>query len=226
MKESPRVRRLNADNSALRKLAAESSIFNFECTGRPPQQYRVYFHGLGVWRMEDGSIAVRDEHQVMIELGAAYPRMIPGLQWQTPIFHPNISSSGVVCLGGYGTHWVPSLTLDELCVMLWDMIRYKNYDTESPYNREAALWAKAQTQFGFPLDKRSLRDTVSGEATVSPAAPIRNSSPPPVIVKVPGTGGGSHHQPSDNSQPEIEIIEATVQSPSAGNAGSDIVFID
>ena len=56
------------------------------------------------------------DHVVKIDLGAAYPRMIPDLAWQTPIFHPNISASGVVCLGGYGTHWVPSLNLDELCV--------------------------------------------------------------------------------------------------------------
>ena len=27
----------------------------------------------------------------------------------------------MVCLGGYGTHWVPSVQLDELCMMLWDM---------------------------------------------------------------------------------------------------------
>ena len=29
--------------------------------------------------------------------------------------------------------------------MLWDMIRYENYDETSPYNREAAAWAKHQT---------------------------------------------------------------------------------
>ena len=57
----------------------------------------------------------------------------------TPIYHPNISEIGMVCLGGYGTHWVPSVQLDELCVMLWDMLRYHNYDIRSPYNRESAL---------------------------------------------------------------------------------------
>ena len=43
------------------------------------------------------------------------------------------------------------------------MIRYKNFDTESPYNREAALWAKQQTDFVFPIDTRSVRDRVTGE---------------------------------------------------------------
>ena len=48
-------------------------------------------------------------------------------------------------------------SLDELCEMLWDMIRYQNLDVESPYNREAALWAKTQTTYVLPLDGRSIR---------------------------------------------------------------------
>ena len=72
---------------------------------------------------------------------------MPEIRWLTPIYHPNISEIGMVCLGGYGTHWVPSLQLDELCGMLWDMARYHNYDIRSPYNREAALWVANQTTF-------------------------------------------------------------------------------
>ena len=83
---------------------------------------------------------------------------MPELRWLTPIYHPNISEIGMVCLGAYGTHWVPSLALDELCVMLWDMARYQNYDIRSPYNREAALWAANQTTFRFPMDTRPIRD--------------------------------------------------------------------
>ena len=83
---------------------------------------------------------------------------MPELRWLTPIYHPNISEIGLVCLGGYGTHWVPSLQLDELCNMLWDMARFHNYDIRSPYNRDAALWAANQTTFTFPTDRRALRD--------------------------------------------------------------------
>ena len=56
----------------------------------------------------------------------------------------------MVCLGGYGTHWVPSLHLDELCIMLWDMARFHNYDIRSPYNREAALWVANQIDVPLP----------------------------------------------------------------------------
>jgi hypothetical protein len=47
--------------------------------------------------------------------------------------------------------------------MLWDMVRYANYDVNSPYNREAAHWAKTQKQFGLPLDVRPLRNRVAAE---------------------------------------------------------------
>jgi ubiquitin-protein ligase len=166
-RESPRVRRLRSDHLALEKLRRESSILEFDIpTGAqdPPHEYRIRFFGLGLWRPANtADVLSRDSHEVAIRLGANYPRTMPELAWRTPIFHPNISTSGVVCLGGYGTFWAPSLHLDELCVMLWDMIRYTNYDVKSPYNREAAHWAKTQQQYRFPLDQRPLRDRVGDE---------------------------------------------------------------
>jgi hypothetical protein len=127
-------------------------------------------------------VAVRESHEVRIKLGASYPRMMPELTWLSPIFHPNISASGVVCLGGYGTHWVPSLSLDELCEMLWDMIRYRNYDVDSPYNREAALWAKTQTQYFLPLDDRPIRDRMAC-GTAAPVS-VRSSRVDPAAAAV------------------------------------------
>ena len=156
--ESPRIRRLRSDLAALERLRAESSVFSFRSTGSPPQQYLITFAGQSLARKQ-GKVGVRDSHQVEIKLGASYPRTMPEVRWLTPIYHPNISEIGMVCLGAYGTHWVPSLALDELCVMLWDMARFQNYDIRSPYNREAAQWAANQTTFRFPIDARPLRDT-------------------------------------------------------------------
>lgn len=164
LRESPRIRRLRSDLKALQQLRSESSILDFETRAAladPPHEYHIRFAGSGVWRPPHSvDVLVRDSHDVTIRLGASYPRMMPELVWRSPIFHPNISSSGVVCLGGYGTFWAPSLNLDELCVMLWEMVRYANFDVNSPYNREAALWAKTQKQYRFPLDPRPLRNRV------------------------------------------------------------------
>ena len=176
MRKSPRERRLLSDYRSVQQLMRESTIFSFEGRGNPPERYRLIFKGLGFYRRDKDSIEVRDTHEVVVELGAAYPRMVPNLAWQTPIFHPNISHNGVVCLGGYGTHWVPSLTLSEMCTMLWDMIRYKNFDTESPYNREAALWAKTQSRITFPVDRRSIRDRIEKSEVAPEHRPVGTDS--------------------------------------------------
>ena len=238
MRKSPRDRRLNSDFRSVQQLQAESTIFSFEATGDPPQKYRLVFKGAGFQRDRHGLITVSEHHEVLVELGAAYPRMIPNLAWQTPTFHPNISNNGVVCLGGYGTHWVPSLTLSEMCTMLWDMIRYKNFDSESPYNREAALWAKMQSDFTFPVDSRSIRDKISNQAEV---IQTQTSSQEVQVTRVaqdeltlaPDTGD----EIVEDGIEIVEIVENGIEiidtnfrdysQPSPDQAASDgIVFLD
>ena len=221
MRKSPRERRLNSDFQSVQTLSDESTIFSFQGTGNPPQRYRLIFDGSGFQRDRmTGLISVSNHHEVLVELGAAYPRMVPNLAWQTPVFHPNISNNGVVCLGGYGTHWVPSLTLSEMCTMLWDMIRYKNFDTESPYNREAALWAKTQSDFVFPVDPRSIRDRISGEkpVTVPEVRWTRVTDNADESVRV-----------TEVTDDGIEIIETgieIVERPPTPLANDGIVFLD
>jgi ubiquitin-protein ligase len=151
MYQSPRMRRLRNDLAALERLQSESTVFRFKAQGNPPQQYLILLRGKSLWRVR-GNVHVHESHRVEIKLGASYPRTMPEIRWVTSIYHPNISEIGMVCLGGYGTHWVPSIQLDELCNMLWDMARYHNYDIRSPYNRDAALWVASQTTYLFPVD--------------------------------------------------------------------------
>lgn len=176
MHESPRLRRLRSDLIALERLRDESSVLRFRASGNPANHYIIDFHGKSLARTH-GKVSVTTTHQVEIKLGASYPRTMPEIRWLSPIYHPNISEIGMVCLGGYGTHWVPSLNLDELCGMLWDMARYHNYDVRSPYNRDAALWVANQATFTFPIDPRPLRDLRAALGRVehheqSPAATV------------------------------------------------------
>ena len=203
---------------ALDELVARSSILDFRAAANHrglAEAYLVRFRGRGLWR-PDGSthVEIREHHEVAIQLGAAYPRMMPELSWKTPIFHPNISSSGVVCLGGYGTHWVPSLNLDELCTMLWDMVRYKNYDIESPYNREAALWAKTQQTYQLPVDARPIRDQVAGLAMQQTA-----SKQKPPVSAVPLRAEAQEVMFIDAKD---DIVDAEVVEPE----DPDILFIE
>jgi ubiquitin-protein ligase len=175
MHESPRIRRLRNDLGALERLAAESSIFRFKATGNPPHHYSITFLGKGLCR-DRGKIKFVHTHHIDIKLGVSYPRSLPELRWLTPIYHPNISEIGMICLGGYGTHWVPSVQLDELCQMLWDMARYHNYDIRSPYNRDAALWVANQTSILFPTDSRPLRDLRVAQGRITDHDGIRNGT--------------------------------------------------
>jgi hypothetical protein len=181
MRDSPRVRRLRSDLRVLEALRADSTILDYQAHGDPPEAYVVLFRGRGLAPPdESGEPQIRELHEVSIRLGASYPCVKPELEWQTPIFHPNISFAGLVCLGGIGKHWVPSLNLDELCEMLWDMIRYKNFDIGSPYNWDAAKWAQRQPKSRFPLDPRPIRDKV---AHVAP--PVRPKALPkakPIVM--------------------------------------------
>ena len=215
MHQSPRIRRLHSDLAALERLRSESSVFRFTATGDPPQLYRINFLGKGLWRDDRGRVRVHEHHHVVITLGASYPRSMPEIRWSSKIFHPNISEIGMVCLGGYGTHWTPSLQLDELCVMLWDMVRFHNYDIRSPYNRESALWASGQTEFRFPTDSRSLRDlrAMNGRdgrsderplkdaaAHRSPRSPSRKTTPVARVLQfIERYGRGSGDSPSRES---------------------------
>jgi hypothetical protein len=227
------------------QLKDESSILDFTVPGPtfggPPDSYLVTFRGRGTARLDESQdVIVHKRHQVMIRLGASYPRMMPEMVWQTPVFHPNISSNGIVCLGGYSTHWVPSLRLDQLCEMLWDMIRYQNFDVESPYNREAAQWARIQDVFTFPLDTHPLRDralrTKQSPATASVNGSARSVAPrthKPKQRRYPTEG---FVRPVPEFQPdepkiqfmdnEIEIVDAELVPGGAAAEDSGILFID
>ena len=200
------MRRLIADYRSLQGLQAQSTILRFRSQGNPPDRYRVRFYGRGLY-VDPASRRVRvlTRHEISIELGASYPRALPTLIWKTPVYHPNISLNGLVCLGGYSTQWVPSFKLDELCEMLWDMVRLRNFATEHPYNREAAEWMRGQHAGRFPVDHRSLRNIGLREKdTMSrPDASLAETSPNTVTnAALPG-----HSLARESDDEEIRFLD-------------------
>lgn len=187
--DTPRSRRLRADHEALKQLKENSTILDFQAFGDPPERYLVTLKGKGLLRKsETEPVEAAEVHRAEIRLGIDYPRSRPDLQWLTSIYHPNISAVGAVCLGGYSTNWVPSLGLAELCEMLWDMVRYANYDPKSAYNYAAGRWSETQTQYEFPVDARPLRDRLAktvGDNIIRFAEPGRSGAPaePPSPAK-------------------------------------------
>jgi len=202
---NPRQRRLASDHRRLESLAQESSIFSFQAVHPrpklgPPETYRVRFHGMGLQYVSDhfsGNVCPIYDHEIVIQLVAEYPRSAPHMRWLTPVFHPNISASGAICLGEWGTHWAPSLQLDRLCEMLWDMLRFANYDTRSPFNQQAANWLRGQREYRFPLDQRELRDC----RRLVPAVLVEENNPTP--------SGGQPATNQTSSQPGFPQLPPT-----------------
>jgi ubiquitin-protein ligase len=203
--DTPRTRRLRADAEALKLLKEHSTIVEYQAFGDPAERYLVTFRGRGLIRKtESEPVEVAEVHRVEIRLGIDYPRSRPDLQWLTSIYHPNISAVGAVCLGGYSTNWVPSLGLAELCEMLWDMVRYANYDPKSAYNYAAGRWSETQAQYDFPLDPRAIRDRMTkivGDNIIRLSGPLPAPKEAPAIVKPP--------------EEDILIIDDSTPSPPA-----------
>lgn len=230
--DTPRTRRLVSDFEAIKKLKEQSTIIDVQCHGDPPERYTLTFKGKGLLRKhEQAPPELADIHRVEVRLGIDYPRSRPDLQWLTQIYHPNISAVGAVCLGGYTTNWVPSLGLDELCEMLWDMIRYANFDPKSAYNYSAARWSELQTEFSVPLDLRPLRDRVSSTVgdNVIKLEVSGKSAPPKEAPPI-------QHPPKkeedilviDDSTPTPSLPSPSLRSrvPRASQGSEDILIIE
>ena len=153
-------RRLTNDYKRLQEMANNSEVVTIVKTENdPPDLYVVRFMLRGVEKLDrDGNPIYRDSHDVQIELLAKYPRKKPLLAWLTPIFHPNINPSGLVCIGdkesNYG--WWPSRGLDDLALYLGRMAKYEQYNPNSPYNSDAARWS-LKNKRRFPTDDRNVK---------------------------------------------------------------------
>lgn len=149
-----RETRLRNDYQRIRELVNRSDLIRILYTdGDPPEKYLIQFGCRGVEKLTStGRPIYRDVHEVSIYLHAEYPLKQPQLKWRTPIFHPNIHSTGAVCIGA----WWPAKTLDELILTLGEMVQYKNLGPKDPMNSKAASWA-IRNKRHFPVDKRPLK---------------------------------------------------------------------
>lgn len=148
-----RETRLRNDFQRVRELVNRSELIRIMATeGDPPEKYLIRFTCRGVEALNGPQPVYREIHEVRIYLHAEYPLKQPQLKWLTPIFHPNIHSTGAVCIGA----WWPAKTLDELLLTLGEMVQYKNLGPKDPMNSRAAAWS-VRNKHLFPIDPRPLK---------------------------------------------------------------------
>jgi ubiquitin-protein ligase len=165
---SPRMRRLRADYELMRQLAARSDVISFTSQAPrlnlPPERYIVTFKCRGISGVDpQGRPKYSLNHQVEIYLHNQYPQRWPGMQWLTPIWHPNINHlNGSVCIDA--AWWTASRSLDRLVIMLGEMLQYKNFHDDPtkppfPWDADAARWSRDYRKIhpdAFPVDRHEL----------------------------------------------------------------------
>jgi ubiquitin-protein ligase len=166
--QSPRMRRLRADQKRMEELAQQSDLIEFKAisakNGLPPERYIVTYKCKGIVGVDrSGKPKLGSRHQVEIYLHNQYPQRWPGMKWLTPVWHPNINHiNGSVCVDA--AWWTASRSLDRLVLMIGEMVQYKNFHDDPtkppfPWDPEAARWSREYRQKNpgvFPVDQREL----------------------------------------------------------------------
>ena len=167
-----RLKRLYNDRDQMLLLHQSNGLIQLIAVdGDPPERYVVAFHCRGVAEIDaNDQPVVREDHRTELILTAEYPRVRPLIRWMTPIFHPNFIR-GDVCI----KEWYPQQPLAELCQVLAEMVQYKNYNTTSPLNMDAALWAMRHRS-ELPIDSRSLSTPIENKSARDVARSVYSPS--------------------------------------------------
>ncbi|MCJ7655090.1 MAG: ubiquitin-conjugating enzyme E2 [Dehalococcoidia bacterium] len=178
--------RLHQEHEWLKELTAKSDLIKVEPTeGDPPAKYRVILKCKGMMlHPTTGKPTLTANHVMEIYLPAGipgYPNEAPYVLCLTPHFHPNISpENNMVCIG-IERDWESSLDIAWLVTHLADMITYRVYGFEKPYNQKAVKWTKAN-KAKLPLDRRPLFKEEAAVATPSKEAEEKASFEKPFAV--------------------------------------------
>lgn len=184
--------RLAADVERLRALAAASrgriDLVALPAPGSPRFVLELAFATAG---SSAYPVDRRTHSRLVIDLPARYPFMPPAATLTTPIFHPNVYPSGLVCLG---TKWLPSEGMDLFVRRIVQLVTFDPMivNTQSVANPAALHWytrALRKSPQAFPTDRVDLevpgaRDAQVGWRDSTAAAAAR------VIRQCPHCGAG------------------------------------
>lgn len=151
--------------------------------GSPPSEVEVHFN-LKVAPSERYPKEIGKLTKCVISLPARYPFVEPSVTITTPILHPNVYTSGRICLG---LKWLPSFGMDLLVKRIAQIITYDPtvLNEASPANSNAVSWyrkARATNPAAFPTDRVNWD---AGEKAASISWKSIPSEPLKSIIKCP-----------------------------------------
>ncbi len=153
---SPKHRRLVSDYESLKKEFSGNKYINIEPLGESPyRKYRVVYkiktYAFKNPQKKNSDLVLKGPHIVEIDLSESYPREKPYFTYKTEIFHPNFGN--YICIAD---HWAPSSKLSDLIYQIGEMLLYKIFNSTSPLNANAAVWALENID-KFPTEDINLR---------------------------------------------------------------------
>jgi ubiquitin-protein ligase len=120
-----RMARLRRDQQVLTELARKFTYFDVKpIEGDPPTMYEMTFHLPGY---VDSSGRTSNRHCVVMKIPREYPRgagAAPRFDFKgTPVYHPNVASSGWICLGfGHIQDWHFGYRIEDLVYQVAEII--------------------------------------------------------------------------------------------------------
>jgi len=173
-------RRREEDIRRLRELAGTSNgrIAIEQVSGTPPSSVTLRL-GYVTAASRNYPAETTDVIRLNVSLPSRYPMVAPAINVMTPVFHPNVYTSGLVCLGDT---WIASETLD---AVVRRVIRLLTFDPlisggQPPANAAASSWYRQllrtspelfptqAVDFGDPVRKSSIGFNDLGTAASAP----------------------------------------------------------
>jgi len=105
------------------------------CYARPEDAAKDMTHWVGYIDGPEDTPFAGGRFHLIIDFPSDYPFKPPQMQFITPIFHPNISASGEICLDILHSQWSPVLSIRSLLISLCSLLADPN--PEHGLNKDA-----------------------------------------------------------------------------------------